>query len=61
MRGQPFLSSFGEILGGVTGWAQGMCVWPRVRAPYDEMKTGRLQVASRVPRKPGESILEKMR
>jgi hypothetical protein len=29
-------------MGGVTGWAQEMCVLPRGTAPYDEMKTERL-------------------
>jgi hypothetical protein len=29
-------------LGGVTGWAQEMCVLPRGTAPYDEMKMERL-------------------
>jgi hypothetical protein len=33
-------------LGGVTGWAQEMRVSPRGTAPYDEMKTRRLQAAA---------------
>jgi len=33
--------------GGVTGWAQERWVLPRETAPYDEMKTRRLQAAVR--------------
>jgi hypothetical protein len=32
--------------GGVTGWAQETCDVPRETAPYDEMKTERLQAAA---------------
>src|SRR5580704_1649351 len=35
----------GRSLGGVTGWAQETRVLPRETAPYDEMKSGRLQAA----------------
>jgi len=46
-RSHTLASLFGSAkFGGVTGWAQGW-VLPRETAPYDEMKTGRLQVAMR--------------
>jgi len=50
MRWPAFCVAWAKFYGGVTGWTQEMSVLPRSTAPYDEMKTGRLQAAARLLR-----------
>ena len=52
-RTHPLASLFASAkLGGITGWAQEMRLLPRGTAPYDEMKTKRLQVGARRSNRP---------